>query len=102
MRSGPAHNMLTIWPRQDVNLTSWSLSAAPRPTDARGPPGVRAHPQHGHLLTVRAFERNAELCDPGTPPVSAVVDVSHHAHKPTRPQDNTAEFDSLVNAMPDY
>ncbi|GBP85247.1 Putative endoplasmic reticulum metallopeptidase 1-A [Eumeta japonica] len=102
--TGPAHNMLTIWPRQDVNLTSWSLSAAPRPTltHAGRPVYVLIHNTATYSGQFVPLNVTLNFVIPEHLQSQPVVDVSHHAHKLQDPQDNTAEFDSLVNAMPDY
>ncbi|GBP91729.1 hypothetical protein EVAR_92006_1 [Eumeta japonica] len=88
--TGPAHNMLTIWPRQDVNLTSWSLSAAPRPADARGPP-VYVLIHNTATYSGQFVPLNVTLNFViGTPPVSAGRGCVSSRAQATRPQDNTA------------
>ncbi|XP_053620149.1 endoplasmic reticulum metallopeptidase 1-like isoform X2 [Plodia interpunctella] len=98
------HNLLTFWPREGANLTSWSLTPAPQPsfTQLGRPVYVIVHSIATYSDTVQPLVITANFIVPLSLQSSPVVDVSHHAHLIHHPESFTSHYTALINAMPKY
>ncbi|KAJ2938712.1 hypothetical protein O0L34_g3322 [Tuta absoluta] len=102
--TGPAHNLITLWPRANVNLTAWSFSMPIKHTftQLNRPVYVIIHstPTYSERFAPLVFTVDAII--PLSQQSQPVIDVSLHAHKIHHPEDYTAEYRNIVNNVPKY
>ncbi|XP_059056056.1 endoplasmic reticulum metallopeptidase 1-like [Achroia grisella] len=98
------HNMVTVWPHVGVQLKSWTLSPQlpPAVQHAGRPYYVMVHSEATYKGTLDQLSFNLTLIVPLSQQNQPLVDVSHHAHKIQHPEDYTAQFEMILEAMPKY
>ncbi|CAH2251763.1 jg13773 [Pararge aegeria aegeria] len=101
---GNAHNLISIWPVQGVELTDWSFSDPVKDSGVvrNRPVYTVVHSAATYSETFAPFVFSVTLKVP--PPLQSglLVDVSHHSHKAFHPEDFTEEYKQLLAVMPDY
>ncbi|XP_075986083.1 endoplasmic reticulum metallopeptidase 1-like [Anticarsia gemmatalis] len=101
--TGGAHNLVTLWPYSNITVASWSLDSPVRVsfTQLDRPVYVIYHstPTYMEEWNKRI---TVVLNVPASLQSSPIMEVSHHSHKLNHPEDFTAEYQTLVDAMPHY
>ncbi|XP_039756630.1 endoplasmic reticulum metallopeptidase 1-like isoform X2 [Pararge aegeria] len=102
--NGPAHNGITIWPRQNVNITSWSFSSPLKETLTlqERPVYTIIHSTATYTEFFKPLEFSLNLNVPLSLQSGEVLDISHHAHKIYNPDHFTEEYIQLLEVMPEY
>ncbi|XP_045762628.1 endoplasmic reticulum metallopeptidase 1-like isoform X1 [Maniola jurtina] len=99
---GPAHNAITIWPRQNVNITSWSFNSPLKETlTFQGRPVytiIHSTGTYTEFFEPLIFTLNLIVSNQ----TSVLLDISHHAHKIHHPDDFIDEYRQLLEVMPEY
>lgn len=98
------HNMITLWPRANITVTSWSLNSSPRVCfeQLNRPVYVIYHSAATYNEQGVEFTVDVAFKVPPTLQNQAIVDLSHHSHKIHHPEDFTPEYSTILNAMPSY
>ncbi|XP_052745459.1 endoplasmic reticulum metallopeptidase 1 isoform X2 [Bicyclus anynana] len=101
---GPAHNSITIWPREDVNLMNWSFDSPVKETMTMQdrPVYTLIHSTATYTEFFEPLEFTLNLTVPTQLQSTVLLDVSHHAHKIYNPDDFTDEYRQLLDVMPEY
>ncbi|CAH0697282.1 unnamed protein product [Spodoptera exigua] len=102
--TGAHHNMITLWPCANVTISSWSLTSAPEPSaDAlQRPVYVIYHSAATYFGDSIDFHLDVTFNVPPSLQWQPIVEVSHHSHKIYHPEQMTAEYRAILEAMPKY
>ncbi|XP_047036815.1 endoplasmic reticulum metallopeptidase 1-like isoform X2 [Helicoverpa zea] len=102
--TGANHNLFTFWPRDNVTVSSWSLNSAPQVSFyQRGRPVYAlTHSLATYSGAASVFHMEVRFNVPQSLQSQPIVDVSHHSHKIYHPEEFTAEYKNILQAMPRY
>ncbi|CAH1641702.1 unnamed protein product [Spodoptera littoralis] len=102
--TGAHHNMITLWPRTNVSLTSWSLSTHPQSSAEllQRPVFVIYHSTATYFADSIDYYLDVTFNVPASLQSQPIVDISHHSHKIYHPEQMTAEYRAILDAMPRY
>ncbi|KAF9415695.1 hypothetical protein HW555_006729 [Spodoptera exigua] len=102
--TGAHHNMITLWPCANVTISSWSLTSAPEPSAdvLQRPVYVIYHSAATYFGDSIDFHLDVTFNVPPSLQWQPIVEVSHHSHKIYHPEQMTAEYRAILEAMPKY
>ncbi|XP_030026338.2 endoplasmic reticulum metallopeptidase 1 isoform X2 [Manduca sexta] len=101
---GANHNLYTIWPRENIRLTSWSLAspAEPKLHLQDRPVYVIYQSTATYSADVQPVVFSATFIVPLALQSRPIMDFSHHSHKIFHPEDYTEQYKKILEAMPAY
>ncbi|KAL0810697.1 hypothetical protein ABMA28_010024 [Loxostege sticticalis] len=98
------HNVLTLWPRSNISIASWSFDSPVQPSfRLQGRPVyVVMHSVATYSEIFEPFLFTVTFNVPQSLQSGPILDLSDHAHLIYHPEEFTSEYSALVAAAPAY